>query len=177
MFRAVFWVVLPWLIPDDGGSMHLWNVGRQSFYTAVQPRRQLWTSYSPPWELEISHVLAILSWLLLLLSLQSIFKDDKNSQHAFLQGEVKPSAQCHKILWHVKEPFKVWKRYFVRQNSSFPWQFLLLYYLMSAGRIARELWWMNQEFSPVSISPLWFSMLILTKGMNSTSIGCHNSES
>jgi hypothetical protein len=28
---------------------------RQSFYTAVQPRRQLWTSYSPPWELEISY--------------------------------------------------------------------------------------------------------------------------
>jgi hypothetical protein len=24
-----------WLIPDDGGSTHLWNVGRQSFYTAV----------------------------------------------------------------------------------------------------------------------------------------------
>jgi len=42
------------LIPDDGGSTHLWNVGRQSIYTAVQPRRQLWTSYSPPWELEIS---------------------------------------------------------------------------------------------------------------------------
>jgi hypothetical protein len=32
-----------------------WNVGRQSFYTAVHPRRQFWTSYSPPWELEISH--------------------------------------------------------------------------------------------------------------------------
>jgi hypothetical protein len=31
------------LIPDDGGSTHLWNVGRQSFYTAVYPRRQLWT--------------------------------------------------------------------------------------------------------------------------------------
>jgi hypothetical protein len=29
--------------PDDVGSTHLWNVGRQSFYTAVQPRRQLWT--------------------------------------------------------------------------------------------------------------------------------------
>jgi hypothetical protein len=27
MFRTVFW--------DDGGSTHLWNVGRQSFYTAV----------------------------------------------------------------------------------------------------------------------------------------------
>jgi hypothetical protein len=32
-----------------------WNVGRQSFYTVVYPRRQFWTSYSPPWELEISH--------------------------------------------------------------------------------------------------------------------------
>jgi hypothetical protein len=42
------------VLPDDGGSTHLWNVGRQSFYTAVYPRRQLWTSYSPPWELEIS---------------------------------------------------------------------------------------------------------------------------
>jgi hypothetical protein len=28
---------------DDGGSAHLWNVGRQSFYTTVYPRRQLWT--------------------------------------------------------------------------------------------------------------------------------------
>jgi hypothetical protein len=29
---------------DDGGSMYLWNVGRQLFYTAVHPRRQIWTS-------------------------------------------------------------------------------------------------------------------------------------
>jgi hypothetical protein len=48
--------VLGSLIPDDGGSTHLWNVGRQSFYMAVYPRRQLWTSYSLPWELEISQV-------------------------------------------------------------------------------------------------------------------------
>jgi hypothetical protein len=40
--------------PDDGGSTYLWNVGRQLFYTAVYPRRQFWTTYSPPWELEIS---------------------------------------------------------------------------------------------------------------------------
>jgi hypothetical protein len=32
------------IIPDDGGSTHLWNVGRQSFYTAVHPRRQFWIS-------------------------------------------------------------------------------------------------------------------------------------
>jgi hypothetical protein len=66
MFRVVFWDILPCkmivdrrfrggllynldpfvlgsLIPDHGGSTHLWNVGRQSFYTAVYPRRQLWT--------------------------------------------------------------------------------------------------------------------------------------
>jgi hypothetical protein len=41
MFRVVFWDIL---IPDDGGSTHLWNVSRQSFYTAVYPRRQLWTT-------------------------------------------------------------------------------------------------------------------------------------
>jgi hypothetical protein len=39
-FEARFYI-----IPDDGGSTHLWNVGRQSFYTAVQPRRQLWTRF------------------------------------------------------------------------------------------------------------------------------------
>jgi hypothetical protein len=73
-FRFVFWDVLPCKIivdrrcrgtcclnhqsdhlPDDGG---LWNVGRQLFYTAVHPRRQIWTLYSPLWELEISHILS-----------------------------------------------------------------------------------------------------------------------
>jgi hypothetical protein len=34
----------------------------RSFYTAVYPRGQLWTSYSPPWELEIS--LTLKSWYL-----------------------------------------------------------------------------------------------------------------
>jgi hypothetical protein len=38
--------------------------GRQSFYTAVHPRRQFWTSYSPPWELEISHMHAVCTWTL-----------------------------------------------------------------------------------------------------------------
>jgi hypothetical protein len=42
---------------DDGGSMHLWNVGRHLIKnTAVHPRR-FWASYSPPWELEISHMI------------------------------------------------------------------------------------------------------------------------
>jgi hypothetical protein len=35
---------------------------------------------------------------------------------------------------------------------------------MSAGRISRELWWMNQEFFPVDIILPWFSMLIYHVG-------------
>jgi hypothetical protein len=35
--------------PDDRGSTYFWNVGRRLFYTAVHPRIQFWTSYSPPW--------------------------------------------------------------------------------------------------------------------------------
>jgi len=31
------------IIPDDGGSTYLLNVGRQLFYTAVHPRKQFWT--------------------------------------------------------------------------------------------------------------------------------------
>jgi hypothetical protein len=30
----------------------------------------------------------------------------------------------------------------------------------SAGRIVRDLWWMDQEFSSVDFIPPWFSMLI-----------------
>jgi hypothetical protein len=30
---------------------------------------------------------------------------------------------------------------------------------MTAGRIAGERWWTNQEFSPVGIIPPWLSML------------------
>jgi hypothetical protein len=57
MFRAVFWDVLPCKIIVDRrfrSAYCLHHQGRQSFYTAVHPRRQLWTSYSPPWEPEIS---------------------------------------------------------------------------------------------------------------------------
>jgi hypothetical protein len=38
--------------------------------------------------------------------------------------------------------------------------FLLCLLDYSAGRIARELWWKNQEFYPAGIIPLLFSMLI-----------------
>jgi hypothetical protein len=34
------------------------------------------------------------------------FKSDKNPLHDFLRREVKPSAPCLKMLWHVKNPFR-----------------------------------------------------------------------
>jgi hypothetical protein len=44
-------------------------------------------------------------------------------------GEVKPSITCRKILWHVKEPCRYEKRYFMGKNSRpFFARFLLLCY-------------------------------------------------
>jgi hypothetical protein len=75
------------------------------------------------------------------------------STHSFL-GEVKPSHPRRKILRHVTQPFKVRKRYFVRQNVSFPSPVPSVLLLGdSTGTIARELWCTNQEFSPVNIIP------------------------
>jgi hypothetical protein len=49
----------------------------------------------------------------------------------------------------------------MRKNSSFPSQVApALLMDDSIDRIARELWWANQEFSPANIIPPWFSMLI-----------------
>jgi hypothetical protein len=42
--------------------------------------------------------------------------------------EVKTLAPTRKISRHVKEPFEVWKRYFVRQNHNFLLQFNVLCY-------------------------------------------------
>jgi hypothetical protein len=56
---AVFWDVAPCILveidrPDDGGNKHLWNVDQcLPYYTAQHPRRQS-SSYSTPWEPEIS---------------------------------------------------------------------------------------------------------------------------
>jgi hypothetical protein len=35
---------------------------------------------------------------------------------------------------------------------------------MTADRIARELWWTNQKFTPVDIIPSWLYMLIYYLG-------------
>jgi hypothetical protein len=43
-------------------------------------------------------------------------------------------------------------------------KFFLFRYWMTVGRIARELWWTNQEISPVDIIPSWLSMLIYLLG-------------
>jgi hypothetical protein len=92
-FRFVFWDVLPCHRPDDGGSTYLWNVGRQLFYTAVHPRRQIWTSYSPPWELEISHFFVHLFHMVEPVRLMlNCFVCDFNDVNYFI-------IACFLILW------------------------------------------------------------------------------
>jgi hypothetical protein len=33
-------------------------------------------------------------------------------------GEVKPSVSCHRILWHIEEPYKYEKRYFIAKFTA-----------------------------------------------------------
>jgi hypothetical protein len=53
---AMGWMIRRWIIhrPDDGGSKHVRNVCQLRDCTARYPRR-LSSSYSPPWESEMSH--------------------------------------------------------------------------------------------------------------------------
>jgi hypothetical protein len=75
-------------------------------------------------------------------------------------GGVKPSAPCHKCVHHVKEAFEVQQEILHWKNSfSSPCHPLLLLDAF-VGHIARELWWTNEEFSPVDIIASLFSMLI-----------------
>jgi hypothetical protein len=46
-------------LSTDVSEVRTASITRDEFYTAVHPRRQFWTSYSPPWELEISQVLSL----------------------------------------------------------------------------------------------------------------------
>jgi hypothetical protein len=80
------------------------------------------------------------------------------------RGEVKLEAQCYKILRHVKITCKYEQKYFARPNSPFPFPVPPVCYQMTTGRIAREFWWMNQEFSSADIIPPWFSLLLYQLG-------------
>jgi hypothetical protein len=55
--------------------------------------------------------------------------------------------------------------------------FLLFRYYMTAGKIVRELWWTNQEFSPVNlIIPPQLSILIYHLGDADRPVGGRSSE-
>jgi hypothetical protein len=87
-----------------------------------------------------------------------IFKDDKNSQHAFLRKGAKAVGPLSQDFIYIHSTSM--KYVFRRRHSSLisPCSPTLLLD-GSAGRIARKPWWTNQEF-PVDIIPPWFSMLI-----------------
>jgi hypothetical protein len=59
--------------------------------------------------------------------------------------KVNPEAHSRKILRHVKDPLSI-KNADIQNSHSF-------YSLtdVSAGRIARELWWTSKAFSPAGI--------------------------
>jgi hypothetical protein len=81
------------------------------------------------------------------------------------RGEVNPEAPWRKILLHVKEVYKVLTKIFY--NAKFIMSFASSSALLLddyTGRIAKELWWTNDEFFPVNIHPQWFSMLIYHLG-------------
>jgi hypothetical protein len=64
-FRFVFCDVLPCKLIVDRrfrGTCCLHHRGW--FYTAIHPRKQIWTSYSPPWELDISYCLICLQYVI-----------------------------------------------------------------------------------------------------------------
>jgi hypothetical protein len=92
------------------------------------------------------------------------------------EAEVKPSAPCREILWHVKESCLVWKNTLRKLNSHFlrkvPPDFLPD---GSAARIAKEFWRTNQEFSPVYIIPPRFSIITHHLGMNNRPNGGRSS--
>jgi hypothetical protein len=69
-----------------------------------------------------------------------IFKDDGR--------ELKPSAPCRKILWHVQDPLR-YDRDTDRQNSaaiSIPVSPRFATRCLCCNQ-SRELWWMNRELS------------------------------
>jgi hypothetical protein len=78
--------------------------------------------------------------------------------------EVKPEPHVVRLYGILKITCMYEQKYFVRPNSSFLSPVPPAYYQMTAGRISRELWWANQDFSSVSIIPPWFSILMSPGG-------------
>jgi hypothetical protein len=78
-------------------------------------------------------------------------------------GEVKPEAPRRNILRHLKNHLGSFNKNTSQDQTD---HFARSSYLLpdeSAGRIAREIWWKNQQFS-VDIIPPWFSILIYHLG-------------
>jgi hypothetical protein len=71
-------------------------------------------------------------------------------------GEVKPEGPYHKDLRHVKNHLQVRTKLVRKVKFIIPLACSsCLLPDDSAGRIYRELWWTNKEFSSVDITPPW----------------------
>jgi hypothetical protein len=106
-----------------------------------------------------------------------ILKAIKISSTPSYGGEVKPEAPCSKILRRVNIASKHEQRYFEGQIHHFlrdvspdflPDDF--------TGRIGRELWWTNQEFSLQILFSHGSPCSYFTRGINNRPIGDSSSE-
>jgi hypothetical protein len=100
---------------------------------------------------------------------QWIFKGNKNLQHIFLLRVSKATGNMSQDFMACNESLASMNKSTFQGRILIPFaQSLRLLPDSITGRIARELWWMNQEFSSVNIiiiiTPPRFSMLILSPG-------------
>jgi hypothetical protein len=78
---------------------------------------------------------------------------------------IKTKASCLNILRHVKKTLASINKNILQGQILIPFsRFPCLLPDDSTGRIAKEVYWTNKEFSPVDTIPPWVSMLIYHQG-------------
>jgi hypothetical protein len=79
----------------------------------------------------------------------------------FLGQKLKSEVPSRNILRQIKKSLAGMNK---NTSQGLIHPFLLFATDYSADMIARELWWTNQDFSSVGITPPWFSTLIYHVG-------------
>jgi hypothetical protein len=127
------------LIPDDGGSTHLWNVGRQSFYTAVHPRRQFWTSF---FRLVNIFIDWIYNWSSFGILLETQSSTDRHSRDCEKVGISDKTSKKYTLLDFVMLVFRVVFWVILPCKMIVDWRFRGVYCLHHQGwvSLARKDW-------------------------------------
>jgi hypothetical protein len=89
--------------------------------------------------------------------------------------EIKPECPWRKSLRHVKHALTYLRYWYAKFSLVRPFLVLAPRYI-SAGSIARELWWTSQEFSPIGIFVPWLSTFTFTREMSYRHVGVQSSD-